>query len=368
MRRSVSLLLVAMLTLAAGAAIPASIGHAVASSAHTPTLAVVDFVDAQHGWVGGNGIYATTDGGGHWARQYAGSAAIAGIAFGDRTHGWAWGDAYTKPSLLLHTTDGGAHWTPQPSTQPVASLQAMGAQGGYAVLGMGPGGILVRTTDGGAHWHAVGTPKPVTSACFINANSGWAIELQGDAVIRTSNGGRTWTQRLNAGSNFQYGGQIACIGSLNAWALLYGGVGMNQRSYALFHTADAGAHWRAAVALSSAGGGPAPIATTGVPQGADGEGVLLDAVSSDTAFLVSGCPPCGGAGETYLGSTHDSGRTWHTSPPISQLGFSPSGISFTSDQQGWLASTVFTSLSAGTRAGMLLTTGNGGATWTVRHL
>lgn len=95
---------------------------------------------------------------------------------------------------------------------------------------------------------------------------------------------------------------------------------------------------------------------------------MLDAVSADTAFLVSGCPPCGGAGQTYLGSTHDGGHTWHTSPPIPQLDFSSTGISFTSDQQGWLASTVFLSLSAGTRTGMLLTTGNGGATWITRQL
>ncbi|HVC81158.1 MAG TPA: YCF48-related protein [Chloroflexota bacterium] len=368
MRRTVSLLLIAVLTLGAGAAAPASIGHATAAGARIPNLTAVDFFDAQHGWVGGNGIYATTDGGTHWTRQYAGATAIAGIAFGDRTHGWAWGDTYTKPPLLLHTTDGGAHWTPQPSTQPVASLQAVGAQGGYAVLGMGPGGSLVRTTDGGVHWHVMSTPKPVTSACFINAANGWAIELQGDTVLRTTNGGRTWTQRLSAGSNFQYGGQIACIGTQNVWALLYGGVGMNQRSYSLFHTADAGLHWRAVVALTSAGGGPAPGNTGGAARGADGEGIQLDAVSAGTAFLVSGCPPCGGAGETYLGSTHDSGSTWHTSPPIPHLDFSPTGISFTSDRQGWLASTIFTSLSAGTRAGMLLSTGNGGATWTVRHL
>ncbi|HVA91788.1 MAG TPA: YCF48-related protein [Chloroflexota bacterium] len=368
MRRTVSLMLIAALALGASTVAPARSGHAASSSAPTPNLTAVDFVDAQHGWVGGNGIFATTDGGRHWTRQYAGSTAVAGIAFGDRTHGWAWSDTYAKPSLLLHTTDGGAHWAPQRSSQPVSSLQAVGAQGGYAVLGVGPGGVLVRTVDGGSHWHAVGTPRPVTSACFTDPAHGWAVEVQGDTVLSTSNGGRTWSQRLSAGSDFQYGGQIACTGSQNAWALLYGGVGMNQMSYSLFHTADGGAHWRAVVALTSAGGGPAPGNPTGVPRGADGEGARLDAVSANTAFLVSGCPPCGDAGQTYLGSTHDGGHTWHTSPAIPHLNFSLTGISFTSAQQGWLAGTVFLSLSAGARAGMLLTTSDGGGAWTPRNL
>jgi hypothetical protein len=318
--------------------------------------------------VAGNGIYATSDGGHHWNRQYAGSTAIAGLAFGDKLHGWAWSDTYTHPPLLLHTTDGGAHWTPQRSTQPIASIQAVGAHDGYAILGSRPGGTLARTTDGGAHWRRVGTPLAVTSACFTDSAHGWAVQTQGDTVLHTTNGGRTWTRSLSAGSAFQYGGQIACTGSRNTWALLFGGVGMNQVSYSLFHTTDGGAHWRAVVALSSAGGGPAPGNTTGAPQGADGEGAQLDAVNGTTAYLVSGCPPCGGAGETYLGSTHDGGHSWHTSPAIPHLGFSPSGISFSSAQHGWLASTVFLSLSAGTREGILLTTGNGGAAWTPRQL
>ena len=374
MARIVSLLALATLALSAGTAASPLAPRAAHAAAPTPALSAVDFVDAKHGWVAGNGIYATTDGGMHWTDQYAvstaqaGSTAIAGITFSDTKHGWAWGAAYAHPPLLLHTTDGGAHWTVQHSAQPVTSIQAVGAQGGYAISGKGPGGSLAHTADGGAHWQTVTTPHPVTSACFADANHGWAVALRNDAVLRTTNGGHTWTTSLSASADFMYGGQIECASAQNVWALLLGGVGMNQASYSLFHTAAGGAHWRAVVALTSAGGGPAPGNTSGAAPGAAGEGARLDAVDANTAYLVSGCPPCGDAGQTYLSSTHDGGHTWHISSAIPHLGFSNAAISFPSAQQGWLAGTVFPSTAGGTPTGELLATANGGAGWTVRRL
>ncbi|MGH2386787.1 MAG: YCF48-related protein [Chloroflexota bacterium] len=373
MTRLVSLLAVAALTLGASTVGAPVIGHAAPAAAPIPALAAVDFVDVKHGWVAGNGIYATKDGGKHWTRQYAastniaGSTAIVGLAFGDMRHGWAWGDAYAKPPLLLHTKDGGAHWTVQHPSKPITAIQAVGAQGAYAISGKGPGGSLLHTTDGGAHWKTVKTPLSVTSACFADDAHGWAVALEKDTILRTTNGGRTWTRSLSASADFRYGGQIGCASATNVWALLLGGVGMNQVSYSLFHTTDGGAHWKAVVALSSAGGGPAPGNTAGAARGADGEGARLDVVDADTAYLVSGCPPCG-AGETYLGSTHDGGRSWHTSSAIPHLHFAVTGISFAGAKQGWLASSVYPLTASGKPSGVLLSTANSGIRWTAHQL
>ncbi len=350
--------------------------------ASAPSLTAVDFVDTQHGWVAGTSIFATSDGGRSWRRQYMGSATIDGFAFADRTHGWAWGAGNGGPSALLRTTDGGAHWLPirasiagrgTTTSQILHSLQFLTPQVGYAIAGVyrvyvpGSATTLVHTTDGGTTWHAIRTPLAVASACFADSAHGWVIAPQGDTVLRTGNGGRTWTRSLSAGSAFQYGGQIACAGPANVWALLYGGVGMNQESYALYHTADAGAHWRAVVASSTAGGGPAPGNTAGAARGAPGYGALLDAVDASTAYLVGGCPPCGGLGTTYLGSTHDGGHTWQITPAIPGIGFGAHDLSFPTAQQGWLVSNVPPTGPAGGERSVLLATRNGGRTWTEHH-
>jgi photosystem II stability/assembly factor-like uncharacterized protein len=372
-RIAVSLLAGAALALGASPSVSPLVTQAAPAAASTPPLSSVDFVDAMHGWVGGNGIYSTADGGMHWTRQYAasttqaGTTAIAGFAFSDTMHGWAWGNTYSNPPLLLRTTDGGARWAVQHPAKPLTSIQAVSAQSAYAISGKGLGGALVHTTDGGAHWQTVTTPHPVTSACFADANHGWAVAVRKDAVLHTTNGGHTWTTSLSASSDFMYGGQIECASAQNVWALLLGGVGMNQASYSLFHTTDGGAHWKATIALTSAGSGPAPGNTGGAAHGAPGEGVRLDAVGTVTAYLVSGCPPCN-AGETYLSSTHDGGRRWHISSAIPHITFSNAAISFPSAQRGWLAAMVFPTNGGGNPTGVLLSTANGGAAWTVHHI
>jgi photosystem II stability/assembly factor-like uncharacterized protein len=344
-----------------GQALPAQ-----AAAASRPLLYAVHFVDAQHGWAAGQGIYATSDGGQHWQRQYAGSSEISVLDFTDRTHGWAVGNgADGTPPVLLRTVDGGQHWTKaaEPPPPPLASIQFLGATLGFGVtqLSNSGGGALVKTTDGGSLWQGIHTPLRVTSTCFANSKAGWAVAVYGDTILHTTDGGQHWTRSFSAGSDFQSGGQIACTGAMHAWALLYGGVGMNQQSYAVYRTTD-GAHWQAVLASSTAGGGPAPGQPANAPQGIPGYGAVLDLLNSRTAFLLGGCPPCGGLGQSYLNSTTDGGHTWRDSGPIPRIAFGTHDLSFVTAKDGWLVSETFPP-NGGQPYGVIVHTVDGGRTW-----
>jgi photosystem II stability/assembly factor-like uncharacterized protein len=191
---------------------------------------------------------------------------------------------------------------------------------------------------------------------------GWAVATYGDTILHTADGGQHWTRSFSAGSEFQSGGQVECAGLQNAWALLYGGVGMNQQSYAVYRTTD-GVHWHAVLASSTAGGGPAPGQLANKPRGIPGYGAVLDLLNSQTAFLLGGCPPCGNGGQTYLAATTDGGRTWTNGGAIAGVTFGAHDLSFVTAREGWLASETFPA-NGGQPYGVILHTADGGHTWT----
>ena len=151
---------------------------------------------------------ATSDGGASWTRQYAGPADLDQVDFIDGEHGWAAGG-----DTLLRTTNGGASWTRWPSRARASSARSTSSRPplGYAVAagdGREPGslpaggpyttalgGSLLRTTDGGSTWSPVtGAPANPQSACFANADDGY---LGTPARIwRTTDGGQHWTLAL----------------------------------------------------------------------------------------------------------------------------------------------------------------------------
>jgi photosystem II stability/assembly factor-like uncharacterized protein len=60
---------------------------------------------------------------------------------------------------------------------------------------------LLSTSDGGQHWSTVG-PIPSTQSVmgfqFVTTEIGWALasEAGGEPIIKTENGGQTWTTQL----------------------------------------------------------------------------------------------------------------------------------------------------------------------------
>jgi hypothetical protein len=205
----------------------------------------------------------------------------------------------------------------------------------------------------------------------------------GQTILGTTDGGHTWQRGFTVAP--MMGGQLGCTGPSLAgssgaaqgtagktvpssvWALVVAGVGMNQETYGLFRSGDAGKHWQAVTGVTTAGAGPAPGNAAHAPSGPVGYAAQLAVVDAATAYLAGGCPPCGGVGTMQVGGTTDGGKTWRTYPPIPGVGFGGEfGLSFATVKQGWLA--LSTPNEQGTaRTGEVLATTDGGKTWSRQY-
>jgi photosystem II stability/assembly factor-like uncharacterized protein len=223
-------------------------------SAPFGTFTGVFFIDDQTGWIAGSGgIFATTDGGESWARQStpSGIGALNAVYMIDANVGWAVGTNGT----ILRTATGGQGVPPSGGWQrPAAGLGSnsqrisgtlydvkfVGATDGYIIGQSNNTGMLLRTDDGTTWGHSyAGTSEPLfgigtapdgavyvvggnntirklvgfdafeqfanvppgrlLAVEFIDANRGFIVGQSG-TLLRTENGGDTWTQ-MDAGTN-----------------------------------------------------------------------------------------------------------------------------------------------------------------------
>ncbi len=105
------------------------------------------FIDEQAGWVVGNVILKTTNGGLTWSRNYNesfGSNKYKDVHFIDQNTGWIVGES----GAILNTTDSGETWTLQPSgtSSTMESIFFTDDQTGWAV---GVAGHFLGTKTGG---------------------------------------------------------------------------------------------------------------------------------------------------------------------------------------------------------------------------
>lgn len=165
-------------------------------------------------------IYKTVDGGLNWQIQFINrdqDAFYDCFAFWDSRSGIAWSDAVGGQFPYLTTADGGANWDLRHVDGATEGEGAFAASG-TCVVARGSKGVLVATgagkearifssADRGATWQSVTTPivqgtttTGHASVAFRNDRIGVAAggdisnnDDWTDNVIRTSDGGRTWS-------------------------------------------------------------------------------------------------------------------------------------------------------------------------------
>ena len=130
----------------------------------------------------------------NWEFQISGTTQdIWAVHFTSLTDGWAAAD----DGLLLHTTDGGDNWNIIQLGgyfDDFRDITFVNENTGWVC---GENSKMFKTTNGGQNWFelTVPTTSVIRSMCFLNESLGWAVTLEDHLILKTSDGGQTWTQQ-----------------------------------------------------------------------------------------------------------------------------------------------------------------------------
>jgi photosystem II stability/assembly factor-like uncharacterized protein len=239
----------------------------------------VSFPTASTGWaVGTDGtIIQSMDGGSTWlAPQTSGTTLeLWDVDFIDANNGWAVGDNGT----ILHTPDGGATpWTSQTSNATVLlwSVSFVNNQFGAALgvfTSFGGGTVILRTTNGGTTW----TPDTLlgfnlNDIYFISADSGWAAGFDGTnpVILRTDDSGQTWLPPLSIPSDAEPFG-VNFVDARNGWAV----GSRNTGGSMILATTDGGETWTHLIPASG-GSQLRGVSSAGVGTAVGGTSIFRD--------------------------------------------------------------------------------------------
>lgn len=325
------------------------------------SLNALAFGDARHGFAAGDGvILATTDGGATWARRYTGPERFIALDVLGEVAGWA-----VATDALLGTTDDGRTWIRlgEPAA-PLVSVAFTTPTTGFGIAGTPPfgtyagqpypvnGGQLVRTSDGGRSWTSVALGIAPQSVCAGGYVAG------GRRVLRTSDGGATWKEVFTAPvrDSPRWGATLACASPEVAWLLMVGpGVALSHQEHAAFMTSDGGADWLSVFEERYTAPITPPVDTPNAPGTYPGPFAVAD---STTAYFIGVTPPIDRDRNATITRATASGLTrLGTIPGGLPLG-GPYGFNFAGREYGWLATGS---------AGQILATTDGGVTWTVQY-
>jgi photosystem II stability/assembly factor-like uncharacterized protein len=297
-------------------------------------------------------LLRTLDRGQTWARLAAPAVGLGspqsgslpkvwGTRFATPTHGFLFGRG------LWETTDGGAHWTH--AAAPSGAVLSLAAIDGQVLALVQPGSssaaaTLMRRPLGGGSWTtvtAVKSPGSMDPTDLISTQAGTAALLNGSGVLVTTNGGLT-VHTSPLPSTSLLGPSAVAATSAASLAVLDAGNGAAGSMQKLVYTsANAGASWTKAGA-PGLGGDPVSIAG-----------------GSPTTLLVAAA-----SGASIIYRSSDGGHAWKTALTYGDGGMGWADLGFTSPTRAVVVhGPVDTSGDTDGRAGQLLLSSNGGATW-----
>ena len=160
----------------------------------------------------------------------AGGEAVCDVVMDIITAGWAVGAGDSGYGTILYTADAGRSWTRQgsPSMVPDVRLKDVFAVddqicwvGGEADTLRGTT-VILYTKDGGATWSNQGsslrTSRPVSIAAIVahDKDTAWAVTSDTCMVIKTVNGGGSWSVCRESSSVVSYSALTVADGR-NVW-------------------------------------------------------------------------------------------------------------------------------------------------------
>ena len=160
-------------------------------------LEAIYFVDENTGWVGGDAIFRTDDGGKSWTTQLEEDVQLLvnDAYFVDESVGTMVGNT----GLVFHTRDGGQNWDQVVSDEEGGEpffVSFLDAELGWI---RARSGRVLHTEDGGQTWTEIGDisdnsdsrGRGLGAVSFIDADRGWVGGGQGE-IHRTTDGGVSW--------------------------------------------------------------------------------------------------------------------------------------------------------------------------------
>jgi photosystem II stability/assembly factor-like uncharacterized protein len=142
------------------------------------------FTDPENGFMArlDGDVYRTSDSGRNWKLIWSVDKRITDIFFIDEQYGWIVGDG----GFIARTSDGGRTWLPAapPTTHDLTSIFFLDRQKGWAV---GSNSTILFTIDGGVAWKPASVPRiwgspPLASVSFADARHGWAVGGNSDPM------------------------------------------------------------------------------------------------------------------------------------------------------------------------------------------
>jgi prepilin-type N-terminal cleavage/methylation domain-containing protein len=175
------------------------------------TLRDIYLKDASNGWAVGDGgaiVYCSsncTSTTSVWASSTspAGSVDLTAISAVDTTHMWATGKSASGATTIINC---GAScksvnpWTAQATTTKTPDLLAIWALDATHVWAVGVAGTLVSFSTN--RWSPQDSPvtTDLNAIDMVDASNGWAVG-NGGVILRTSDGGGTWTTQTSGTTN-----------------------------------------------------------------------------------------------------------------------------------------------------------------------
>jgi photosystem II stability/assembly factor-like uncharacterized protein len=310
-------------------------------------------------------LFWTLDGGGKWTDITPATSPrkqIASVFFLDPSNGWVLLSRSEEPEPefdLAATTDGGANWSIThlnvPDPEPGRGLSTVGwidfsdFTHGWIMVRVNSNmafsiGVLLGTEDGGRTWTLRDDSPPLAGPVqFITAFDGWVAADETDRELYvTHDGGKKW-QRVELAAPANAGKATVATSYhlpvfrddshgvlLVSYEARNGSVGVGVR----FGTADGGKTW---------------VNPRVLPPEAAADGKFSITVADDTLLLLA----TGRSTRLTISKFDEHGQTTTTGADVGPSASAIFKASFADDTHGWALTT----------AGALLSTSDGGASW-----
>lgn len=217
----------------------------------------VFFLNENLGWAA-NGAYATvyktSDGGASWQAQLSeystlipGNSYFRNVEFLNENVGFLG----TLLNGMYKTADGGATWSfvnnITPSPQAICGLDAVGTSTVYGCGAYYTPAYIIKSVDSGETWQYIDMSayaNALVEVLFVDENLGYAAgnDSQGGVILKTTDGGLTWTSIYNSNLAGEYVWKLQVLFS-NPNAIFGAVESVANHLGKVIHSLDNGATW-----------------------------------------------------------------------------------------------------------------------------